>query len=96
MKLITAGKKTPSVFFEKSGIRTKKNFDHHPMLAFVRKDGNLVVRLVTTPQELVGLPLKTRVMAQWVGKTRSDYFTFSVGKLKEYIANNPKKPEQVI
>lgn len=97
MKLITAGKKTPSIFFEKSGIRTMKKYKHHPFIAFVRnREGDVTVKIVDNPQDLIRLPKRTKVIGQWRGKTRSDTFCFSVGKLREYIENNPKKAGQVI
>lgn len=96
MKLITSVKKAPSIFFEKSGIRTKKKFKHHPFIAFIRKDGKVTVNVIDTPEALVSLPRRTKVMGQWPGKTRSDYFAFSVGKLRDYIENNPKKAGMVI
>lgn len=97
MKLITATKKAPSIFFEKSGIRTKKKFKHHPFIAFVRsREGDVTVKVVDTAEALIGLPKRTKVMGQWPGKTRSDYFAFTVGKLQEYIEANPKKAGMVI
>lgn len=97
MKLITAGKKAPSVFFEQSGIRSMKKYKHHPFIAFVRsRDGDVTVKIVTTPEELVRLPKRTKVIGQWRGKTRSDTFSFTVARLREHIENNPKKAGQVI
>lgn len=96
MKLITAVKKAPSVFFEKSGIRTKKKFKHHPFLAFVRKEGMVTVKVVDSSEELIKMPKRTKVIGQWPGKTRSDYFEFSVGRLRDYIQNNPKQDGMVI
>ncbi len=91
MKFITSVKKAPSVFFEKSGIRTKKKFKHHPVLAFIKKNGNVTVIVVDTPEDLLKMPKRTKIVAQWTGKKRSDYFTFSVGKLCKYIEENPRK-----
>lgn len=91
MKLTTSIKKAPSIFFEKSGIRTRRKFKHHPVIAFVKKDGEVMIKVVTSPEALIKMPKRTKVLAQWCGKKRSDYFTFSVGMLRDYIENNPKK-----
>jgi hypothetical protein len=96
MKLITSVKKAPSVFFEKSGIRTKNKFIHSPVIALVNKDGKVTVKIIDTPEALISMPKRTKIVAQWIGKNRSDYFSFSVGKLREYIENNPKKAGMAI
>lgn len=95
-KLKTAGSKNTTPYFELSGIRSTKNLNHTPFLVFQEKNGEISTEIVSKPEDLLKLPAKTKVMAQWRGKKKSDYFQFTVGQLRKHIAENPKHACQVI
>jgi len=96
VKLITTGTKSPTAYFELSGIRNKKKLVQNPFIVFRQYDDRTVVEIVEDPTELLKLPMKTKVMAQWPGKKRSEFVRFTVGQLRKHIEDNPKHACQVI
>lgn len=90
------GKPATSAYFEMSGIRSKGKQMQRPFITFRRRNNKINVELVNDVQKLVQMPLKTRVMAQWEGKERSDFYRFTVGDLKEYLEDNPAKRHQAV
>ena len=96
-KVKTTGLKNAAAFFEMSGMRFKKKDKHHPFLVFVPEDEtNVRVDLVENAEQLVKYPAATKVMAQWPGKSRSDFFQFTVGQLRRHIRENPRHVCQLI
>lgn len=91
-----SGKSATSTFFEKSGIRRGTNQAQRPFLAFSRKNNKVNVEIVEDIRTLVRMPRKTRVMTQWEGKNRSDFYRFTVGDLQEYIEEHPATRNQVV
>ena len=96
MQVITSGRTDISDYFEKSGIRDWKKLPHTPLLVFQVEGGTVTVRIVDNPQELLGFSDDTKVMGQWTGKWRSDFFQFTIGQLREHIEKNPPGPYRVI
>lgn len=96
MQVITSGRTDVSDYFERSGIRDWKRLSHTPLLVF-QVDGNTVtVKIVDNPRKLLEYPDDTKLMGQWRGEWRSDFFQFTVGQLSEHIQNNPPGPHRVI
>lgn len=96
MNIVTSGTKSPTAYFELSGIRNKKKLLQNPFIVFRRQTDRTVVEIVESPEELVKLPMKTKVMAQWPGKKKSEFVRFTVGQLRRHIVDNPKHACQVI
>jgi hypothetical protein len=83
-------------FFENSGMREGKGIAHHPFIVFKRTDKRINVEVVEDPVQLLTFPPRTKVIAQWKGKRKSNFFRFTVGQLKKYISDNPAKGRQKI
>ena len=79
------GRTQLSAFFGKSGLFEKKSWHHHQALAFLVQGGLVTVRICGTPEALLKLPDETAVMQQWPGKWDSDWFTYTVGDLREFL-----------
>lgn len=96
---LNAGKKIRPAnrhFFEESGLRNCKEQKQHPYLIFKPTKTRMNVDLCYTANELLDMPDNTKVLAQWKGKKRSDFYRFSVKELKKYLEENPKKARQQI
>lgn len=91
-----SGKPATSHFFELSGIRRGTNQAQRPFIAFSRKNNKVNVEIVEDVRTLVKMPRKTRVMAQWEGKNRSDFYRFTVGDLQTYLEEHPANRNQVV
>jgi hypothetical protein len=85
-----------SAYFEKSGIRAGQTLTQRPFLAIRDNKGRQVIEVVDNITDLVSMPQRTKVLHQWEGKNRSDYIGYTVGNLKEYLAENPPKAGQVV
>ena len=83
-------------FFENSGVREGRGIHHHPFIVFKRSDERINVEVVEDPKQLLTMPPRTKVIAQWKGKKRSNFFRFTVGQLKKHITDNPAKGRQKI
>lgn len=83
-------------FFEESGIRSNRATKQHPFLILRPSKTRIKVDLATSIEDVLGLPANTRIMAQWKGKTRSDFYTFRVSELKRHIEENPRQARQKV
>jgi hypothetical protein len=83
-------------FFEESGLRSNKPQKQHPYLILRPTKTRVNLDLAHTAEELLELPDNTRVLAQWKGKKRSDFYSFKVGCLRKYLEENPRQPRQAI
>jgi len=83
-------------FFEESGIRNNRSTKQHPFLILRPTKTRINVDLVTNVEDLLELPDNTRIMAQWKGKRRSDFYTFKVSELKRHIEDNPRQNSQKV
>lgn len=96
---LTAGKKIRTAnrhFFDESGIRNNRPQKQHPFVVIRPSKTRINVDCVYTAEELLNLPDSTKVLAQWKGKTRSDFYRFSVKEFKSYISENPPTGRQKI
>jgi hypothetical protein len=96
MRIITTGRVDVADYFRLSSICEKKKLLHHPFVVFVESDDNVGVRIVDNAANLLAYPDETKVMAQWGGQYRSDFFQFTVGQFRRYISDNPKEPYHVV
>jgi len=95
IKVITPGRRDLDDYFRQSGIRETKKLNHTPFLVFVQEDDNTVrIDIVKNVKDLLKYPPTTRVMAQWTGMTRSDFFRFDVYELICHIRKFPKQDHQ--
>ena len=77
MQVITSGRTDVSEYFEGSGIRDWEKLPHTPLLVFQVTDDTVTVRIVNDPRDLLEFPDDTKVMGQWRGQWRSDFFQFT-------------------
>lgn len=98
VRLTATGKirKANRHFFEDSGLRNNKPQKQHPYLILRPTKTRVNLDLVYTAEELLEMPDTTRVLAQWKGKKRSDFYEFNVGCLRKYIEENPRQARQAI
>jgi hypothetical protein len=96
MQLTTAGRVDVDEYFRLSGIREFKNLNHTPLLAFETSEVSVTVRIVDSADKLMDFPDETKVMAQWRGQWKSDFFQFTVGQFRSHITANPKKDYYVV
>jgi hypothetical protein len=90
--IIPAGRSETDEFFSKY-LRTRerdKKEEHFPFLVFVNQNsedmpGRVEIHIVQTTSGLLKYPDKAIVMKQWPGKTRSDWFWFTIAELKRAI-----------
>lgn len=83
-------------FFEESGIRTNRSTNQHPYLVLRPTKTCINIDLVTNVKDLLELPNNTRIMAQWKGKRRSDFYSFKVADLKKHLEEYPRQPRQKV
>lgn len=91
IEIVTDGRTDLEGYFKLSGIRECKRLQHNPFLVFLVKDKKVTVVIIDRADELLAHPPETKVMAQWGGKYRSDFFQFTVGDFQKYIQENPKE-----
>jgi hypothetical protein len=98
MKLVSGNRirKANSHFFEESGIRSNRSTKQHPYLILRKTKTRLNVDLVFNSEDLLELPNNTKVLAQWKGKKRSDFYGFKVVDFKKHLAENPRQPRQKV
>ncbi len=85
-----------SAYFQKSGIRKGGKLTQRPFVVFRRNENGINTEIVDNVESLIKLPARTRVMAQWEGKNRSDYVQFTVAQLREFVQANPPQANEVI
>ena len=94
--LILAGRTDVDDYFRLSGIRESKKLVHTPLLVFIATEDTVQVHIVENPKDLLSYADETKVMGQWRGQWRSDFFRFTVGQLRQYLADHPRESYQVI
>jgi hypothetical protein len=95
-KLVTNGRTDIEDFFRLSGIRETKKLNHTPFLVFIESEDKIEVQIVDSADKLLRYPDETKVMAQWRGEWRSDFFQFSVSQFRKYVIDNPPKPHYIV
>lgn len=88
--------KSKTAYFEKSGIRFGERLKHNPFIVFRESDDKVTVEVVDNAKDLIKLPNKTRVIAQWRGNNQSDFVQFTVEDLRTHCKKNPKHTCQVV
>jgi hypothetical protein len=96
MSIITSGRTDLNDFFHLSGLREYKKLSMYPLIVFVEKDQDIIVEILYRADHLMDYANETKVMAQWGGQYCSDFFQFTVGQFKDYVAQNPKKEHYII
>jgi len=92
VKIKTIGREDLENLWKNSNILSHFKREHYPFLVFVQKEDEIEVVIYKELNNLIcaNLPETTRIMIQWGGNWRSDFFHFS---LKELInAYNEKYP----
>ena len=72
--------------FKQSGVFESERLTHTPLLVFITEQDAVTVRIVDKPADLLSFPDETPVMGQWTGQWRSDFFQFTVGQYRQYLA----------
>lgn len=67
-------------FFAKTAVLTERR-PHHHFLVFVTSPAAVVVKVVDAARKLEEFPRSSRVMVQWPGTWRSDWFKTTVGEI---------------
>ena len=94
MKLTLDGRTDLESYFELSGIRDYSKLSHTPFLVFVASKTEIKVEIVDGIKKLLKFPDDTKVMNQWQGQWKSDFFQFTIKDLKTFIKKNPKTGHQ--
>lgn len=86
VKIITTGRTDLEKFFSKGSILQNIQRSHHPFLAFSIFNDTVEVKIFKKVKNLVYSDLSndTKIMVQWEGRWRSDFFHFDLGKLREF------------
>lgn len=79
-----AGRTTITDFRELhiSEITETKKLTHHPFIVFTEEGTDVTVEIVENYSKLMEYPDNTKVMCQWPGQWRSDFFQFCVGNIR--------------
>jgi len=101
VKIITTGKENLEDLWEKSDILDSNKREHCPFIVFSEKDEVIKVKLYKEIRLLIKSSLSedTRIMVQWQGNWRSDFFHFNLKELKEaffkkYLKDDKSKMEK--
>lgn len=94
--VLTNGRTDIQEYFQRSGIRDHKKLNHTPLLVFEVDDNTVEVRILDRADKLLEYPDDTKVMGQWRGEWRSDFFQFTVGQFREHIDRRPRESWQIV
>lgn len=67
------------------------NKDKEKKILKEMEETDIKVTIVDNYHRVLEFPPYTKVMVQWRGQWRSDFFCFEVIDLEEYLKNNPKE-----
>jgi hypothetical protein len=84
-EIVTTGRTDLDNLFQKSYILSSKKLTHTPFIVFQELDDSIVVVLAKNKDDLLAFPDETKVMVQWQGNWRSDFFHLTVGDVREYL-----------
>jgi hypothetical protein len=82
IQIILEGRTDVDEFFALSGIFESAKLTHTPFLVFLHNSDMLKVQVVDNVSALLQLEDTTRVMCQWRGEWRSDFFQFTVQQIR--------------
>lgn len=81
--LETTGRTDLDNFFKMSGLMESPNLNHTPFLVFHRTEDGIVVNTVTSAVRVASdFPPESKVMVQWPGRWRSDFFKMTVADIR--------------
>lgn len=83
MRIITAGRADTDDYFKSSGVLDSEKLSRTPFLVFVEDSDCVRVQIIESIKKLLTYPDETKVMGQWEGKWRSDFFQFTVRDARE-------------
>lgn len=86
MSVETQGRTDLDDLFRLSGLLEFKRLEHTPFLAFIERDGDVYVEIVDSARKAALLPADTKLMVQWQGRWRSDYFQMTAGDVARALA----------
>ena len=93
IKIITAGRTDLKDFFEKSGNFSGTKLTHTPFLVFLEREDAIHVHIVDRAEQLLTFSDEMKVMGQWQGNYRSDFFNLPfviIGSMLMRKRNNRK------
>ena len=93
-KIVTAGRSDLKDFFEKSGNFSDVKLAHTPFLVFLEEEDAIHVHIVDRSAQLLSFSDETKVMGQWQGNYRSDFFQFTVSDYRLYVDEKKKQREK--
>lgn len=84
VKVITSGREDLENLWEKSEVFSHTKREQHPFLVFIESEDKIKVLIVKTIDKLLGLniPKSTRIMVQWEGTWKSDFFHFNFKEIR--------------
>jgi len=85
MKIKTEGRTDVNDYF--AYIESYKKLAHTPVLAFVDRGDSVAVQIIDKPKDILSYDIGTKMMGQWAGEWRSDYFQFTAGQYIEFCNN---------
>jgi hypothetical protein len=80
--IVTAGRTDLDDYFTKGDFATQAVYAHTPLLVFLEGETEVTIKLIGSREELLHYPDETKVMGQWRGKGRSDFFQYTVGQAR--------------
>lgn len=83
IKIKTIGREDLENLWKNSNILSHFKREHYPFIVFIQKDQEIEVVIYKELSRLISanLPETTRIMVQWKGNWRSDFFHFSLIEL---------------
>jgi hypothetical protein len=86
--IATTGRSDLDNFFKSSGIFGSTKLSHTPFLVFVPNGEKIEVVIEQYAKDLLNYPDGTKVMAQWPGQWRSDFFHFTIGDYRRHLGTS--------
>lgn len=84
-------------YFEMSGIRTIDRLNKTPFIVLDPvKKGTVNINIVENTKELLELADSTQVIGQWQQDWETKYYLFTVGDLRGFLKQNPRKSHQKV
>jgi len=96
--VVTSGRQDLVDFFEKDNGDGDSVHSGNPYIVFVvsNKTKEVTVKIIDSEKDLLTYSDDTKVMKQWEGQWRSDFFQFTVGQFRDAILKKNRKAEEYI
>ena len=95
MNIITTGRTDIESYFRLSGVLESQQLAHTPFIVFNSDGANVSVEIVRSVQDLLTYSEDTKVMGQWGGKYRIDFFQFTIKDVKKFLDKEKSNNERV-